>query len=161
MFGVLKYSISQLFSIKHSHSIVACLPFSHHLAALLHILLPSSSASPLFSAPLLTFSSEGSCRWVQLWSQPSSGHIQESFIYVWLSYKASNLITEQEPPLPQIIPSTVWWLAGIIIYLFFLPSISSLAPQSCSTAGVLVIINNLEETYYSARAGVKREEVWE
>lgn len=43
------------------------------------------------------------------------------------------------------------------LFIYFLPSISSLAPQSCSTASVPVIINNLEEMYYRTRAGVKRE----
>lgn len=127
-------------TLKHqTQSHYRCLPppftSSSCIASYLTTLFPAYS---LFSTPLLTFSSEGSCRWVELWSQSSCGHIQESFIYVWHSCKASNLTTEQE--LPQIIPSTVWWLAGTIIY-FFLPSISLLASQSCSAAGVPVIIN--------------------
>lgn len=79
---------------------------------------------------------------------------------MWLSCKASNLTTEQAPPLPQIIP-----LYRLMTcrnrFFFFLPSISPLALQSLWTDGVPVIINNLGKTYYGVEARVEREKVKE
>lgn len=92
---------------------------------------------------------------VDWWAHPGGFNI-----YVWLSCKASDLTTEQELPLPQIIPTTIWWLAGIIhLFIYLLPSIFPSAPQSLSTTGALVIINILGETYYKTGARVKREDV--
>lgn len=106
------------------HTFLVFLP-----ASFLHLLLPSSSALLLFSPSLLTFCSKGNSRWVQLWSQSSGGHILKGFIYVWLSCKASNLTTEQAPPLPQIIPLHRL-MTGIIIYFFtiYFSSSTSITP---------------------------------
>lgn len=82
MFRLWKYSISQHSCIKHFHSISVCLAVSHLPLPLLHLSLPSSSAPSLLSTPLLTFCRDGSCKWVQLWSQSIGGHIREALIYM-------------------------------------------------------------------------------
>lgn len=79
----------------------------------------------------------------------AGGRIQEGFfICMWISCKASNLHHRAGPSTASdYTPTAVWWLAGIVFlfFFFFLPSISSPAPQSPSTDGVPVIINNLGE----------------
>lgn len=108
-------------SASNTFTTFLCLP-----ACLSLLLLPlcTSHSSP----PLLLYSPphpcwhatvKGSSRWVQLWNQPSGGHIQEGFLYV-----CGFLVKLQISPVSRhlqclrLYHCTVWWLAGIYIYIY-------------------------------------------
>lgn len=106
-FGALHYFISQLICIKHIHSVPLPVCLSHFASL---PLCTSHFAPPLLFLPLSPHpcwraAVKGSSRRVQLWNQPSGGHIQEGFLYVCgFLVKLQISTTEQTHPLPQIIP---------------------------------------------------------